>query len=156
MGRKITAIVLGYLVMFVLVFATLSAAYLALGADRSFRPGTYDVTALWIVASMVLSFLAAVAGGFAAAVIGRGRKVASLLAIVVVVLGVVLAIPGLNAPKTDEVRTADVSNTEAMMKARQPTAMTLVMPVIGALGVLAGARLRKDGVIPAGVTRGSG
>jgi hypothetical protein len=142
-GRKIAAIVVGYLVMFVLVFVALSVAYRALGADRSFRAGTYDVSAMWIAVSTVLSFLAAVAGGVIAAAIGRGRKAADLLAVVVVILGVVLAVPGLNAPKTDEPRTTDVGSAEAMMRARQPTALTFVLPVVGAVGVLAGARLRK-------------
>jgi len=144
MVRMIAAIVVGYIVMFVLVFATFTAAYFALGADRSFRPGTYEVTGAWVAVSTVLSFAAAVAGGFLAAKIGRGQKAAVLLAVVVVVLGVVLAIPSLNAPKTDEVRPGDVSNADAMMKAQQPPAVTLVTPVIGAVGVLAGARLRKS------------
>jgi len=143
MGRKIAAVVLGYLVMFVIVFVTFSATYLVMGADRSFKPGTYDVTTTWVLVSLVLSFLAALAGGRVAVAIGRERKVAAMLAVVVVILGVILAIPNLNAPKTDEVRTAGVSNAEAMWKARQPAAVMLITPVIGAIGILAGGRMRR-------------
>jgi hypothetical protein len=143
MVRKIIAIVVGYLVMFVLVFATFTGAYAVLGAEGAFKPGSYDVTGTWAGVSVILSFVAAVAGGWVAARIGRGGRAAVLLAVVVVLMGIVFAIPNLNAPKTDEVRTADVSNSDAMMKARQPAGLTLLTPVIGALGVLTGARLRR-------------
>lgn len=143
MARLIAAIVVGYLVMFVLVFATFTGAYALLGADGSFRPGSYEVTGTWVAVSVILSFLAAVAGGLVAARVGRSTRAAALLAVVVVILGVIFAIPSLNAPKTDDVRTADVSNSEAMMKAQQPPVVTIITPVIGALGVLTGARLRR-------------
>ena len=144
MGRKIAGIVVGYLVMFVAVFATFSAAFLAMGADRAFKPGTYDVTGLWLVVSTVLSLAAAVLGGWVAVALGRHAQVSRMLAVVVVVLGVVLAIPSLNAPRTDEPRTEAVGNTDAMMKARQPNAVSLLTPVIGAVGVLVGGRMRRQ------------
>jgi len=143
MGRKIAGIVVGYLVMFVAVFATFSAAFVVMGADRAFQPGTYDVTGLWLVVSTVLSLAAAVLGGWVAVAIGKHAQAPRLLAVVVVVLGVVLAIPSLNAPATDEPRTEAVGNVDAMMKARQPNAVTLLNPVIGAVGVLVGGRMRK-------------
>lgn len=37
----------------------------------------------------------------------------------------------------------EVGNTEAMMKAQQPVAVTILNPVIGAIGVMIGARLRR-------------
>lgn len=144
MGRNIAGVVIGYIVMFVVVMATFSVAYLALGAERAFKPGTYDVTGMWIVVSTLLSIAAAILGGVVAAKVGKGRRAASLLAVAVVILGVILAIPTLDAPPTDEPRTGEVGNADAMMKAQQPPAISFLNPVLGALGVMVGGRLRKS------------
>jgi amino acid transporter len=143
LGRNILAIVTGYIVMFVIVMATLTGAFMVLGADRAFKPGTYDVTGLWIAVSAVLSFLAAIVGGMVAVRVGRSTHAASLLAIVVIILGVILAIPTLDAPEPGEPRTGDVSNVAAMMNAQQPPFVSFLNPVIGAVGVLIGGRVRK-------------
>jgi MFS family permease len=143
LGRNILAIVAGYIVMFAIVMATLSGAYMAMGADRAFKAGTYGVTGLWIAVSVVMSFVAAMVGGTIAARVGRGTRAASLLAVVVVILGVILAIPSLDAPEPGEPRTGNVSNVAAMMNAQQPPFVSFLNPVIGAVGVLLGGRVRK-------------
>jgi hypothetical protein len=142
MGRMIAGVVVGYLVMFIAVFVLLTGAYFILGADRAFKPGSYDVTATWLVLSTILSLAAAVVGGWVAVSISRRHKTAVVLAGVVVVLGIILAIPTLNAPKLNEVRDGSVGNTQAMMKAQQPPAVSILNPIIGAIGVMLGARLR--------------
>lgn len=143
MLRSIGAVVGGYVVMFVIVFATFSGLYLAIGASGAFRPGTYDVSTMWIVVSIVLSTLAALAGGWVCELISGGGKAALALAILVAILGLVAAIPPLTAPPSNEVRTADVPNMEAMMKAKTPAWIALLNPFIGAVGALAGAKLRR-------------
>ena len=144
MGRNIAGVVTGYVVMFIVVMTTFTVAYVVLGAERSFKPGSYEVTGTWIVVSTVLSVAAAILGGFVAAKVGKGRRAASLLAVVVVVLGVILAIPTLDAPPTDEPRTGEVGNADAMMKAQQPPAIGFLNPVLGALGVVIGGGLKKS------------
>lgn len=143
MLRTIGAVIGGYVVMFVLVFTTFSAAYLTLGADGAFHPGTYDVSVLWLAMSTVLSVLAAVAGGLVCAIISRGGKGPPALAILVFVLGLAMAAPVTLSPPSSEARSADVPNMEAMMKAKSPVWVALLNPMIGAVGVLAGARLRR-------------
>jgi amino acid transporter len=143
MVRSIAGVVIGYLVMFVVVMATFTGAYFVLGAERSFKPGSYEVTGIWIAVSTLLSLVAAILGGMAAVKIGKGTRTASLLAIVVVVLGVILALPTLDAPEPGEPRTGEVGNFEAMMQAQQPTVVSFLNPVIGVLGVLVGGRIRK-------------
>ncbi|MDH4038117.1 MAG: hypothetical protein OEX18_11375 [Candidatus Krumholzibacteria bacterium] len=143
MGRIIGGVVLGYAVMAVAVMATFTVAYFAMGAERAFQAGSYNVSGVWLVVSTVLSAVAAMAGGWVAVAFGRSRRAPFILAIVVVVAGVVLALPTLNAPPSDEVRTGEVGNTEAMMKAQQPPVVTILNPIIGGIGVMLGARLRK-------------
>ncbi len=62
MARTIGSVILGYLVMVIVVFATFSLAYQAMGVDRAYQPGTYDVSGLWIAVSIVLGILAAILG----------------------------------------------------------------------------------------------
>lgn len=59
MWRSVVSVVVGYVVLSLVIFATFSAAYLAMGADAAFHPGSYVVSTLWLVVSFVLGFLAA-------------------------------------------------------------------------------------------------
>lgn len=143
MLRAIAGVIGGYLVMFVLVFGVFTGAYLAMGADGAFKPGTYDPSTVWMVLSVVLGIVAGVIGGLACALIAkRGSMAPKVLAGLVVVLGLALAIPVFmdSAPDPGP-RTADVPNMEAMMKAQQPKWSAVANPVIGAVGVLIGAGL---------------
>jgi hypothetical protein len=67
------------------------------------------------------------------------------LAGIVFAAGVIFAIPSLSESADDviEMRKQDVPNMEAMQKAKQPPLVSLLNPIIGALGVLGGARLKK-------------
>jgi uncharacterized membrane protein YedE/YeeE len=145
MLRTIVAVVVGYVVMFVLVFVTFTAAYLAMGADGAFRPGVYQVTGMWLVVSFVLGFVAALAGGYACAVVARSAKGPWVLAALVMVLGLAMAAMVVATPlePASQVRTADVGNMEAMQRAQQPPWVAFVNPFLGAAGVLLGARLRR-------------
>ena len=128
MGRIIGGVVLGYVVMVAAVMVTFTIVYMAMGADRAFKADSYDVTGLWLAASTILSLAAAILGGWVAVRIGKSTRAAVYLAIAVVVIGVVFALPTLNAPRSDDVRTGDIGNTEAMMKAQQPPAVTILNP----------------------------
>ena len=63
MLRTIGAVIAGYVVVFILVFTMFTVAFLALGTNATYQPGTYDVSMLWIVISTILGFVAAVGGG---------------------------------------------------------------------------------------------
>jgi hypothetical protein len=144
MLRATGAVVAGYAVMFLCVFLTFSGLYLTLGPDGAFKPGTYDVSVLWLVVSTVLSIFAALAGGFVCAMLSRGGKAPWALALFVLILGLLMAIPEVNAPRSHEARTGDVPNLEAMTKAKSPVWVALLNPLIGAAGALAGAGLRRS------------
>jgi hypothetical protein len=146
MGRTITAVVAGYLTMFVLVFVSFSAAYLLLGPDGSFLPGTYDVTTTWIIVSLPLSLIAAVIGGLVCALVAPTPAAPRVLAALVLVLGIAMAVPVLTGGSTaPNIRASDVGNLEAMMQGRQPVWVALLSPLIGAVGALLGARLQRRG-----------
>ena len=144
MLRAILAVLVGYLVMSLAVFALFWVAYLALGPERVFQPGTYFVSAVWIAASLVVTLLAAVAGGYACAALG-GSGAAKGLAGLVLVLGLAFAIPVLDPAKDPRpiAREPNTPNLEAMTNGRQPVWVALSLPFIGAAGALVGASRAK-------------
>lgn len=145
MFRMVGAVIGGYLVSFVLVFGLLTGLYAVLGAEGAFQPGTYHLSTTWMVAAMVLGFAAYMVAGFVARLIAPGSSAPLVLAVAVVGLGLLFAIPVLRAARTDpEVRPPGVTMLEAMSKAKQPTAATLGGPVLGAVAVFLGGRLRRS------------
>jgi hypothetical protein len=144
MGRAIVSVVVGYVAMFAAIFLACSGLYLLLGQDRSFRPGTYEPSVLWTVVSFALGAGAAVLGGYVCAGIARTATPRTVLAGVVLVIGLLSAIPVLMAAATPaEARTGEVGNLDAMMRAKQPAWVAVANPFLGLAGVLVGARLRR-------------
>lgn len=144
MVRTIVGVIVGYVVMALLVFLAFSLAYLAMGANSAFKPGSFDPSLRWVVISFFLAFIAALVGGYTCAMIAKTKRAAQVLAGIVVVLGVLVAIPALTSTDTrPNVRMGDVPNMEAMQKARTPGWVVLMNPLIGAVGVIVGAGLQR-------------
>ena len=147
MLKLVAGVIVGYVVMSLLIFTTFSGAYLAIGADLAFQAGNYSPSVLWLVLSVVLGFFAAWVGGVVCARIGGNGRAPKALAGVVVVLGILMALPALtrtNDPRPT-VRTGSVPNMEAMTNARQPVWMSMALPFLGAAGVLMGGREKRTG-----------
>lgn len=144
MIRSILGAIAGYVVFMICLFALYTGYYLVIGTDRSFLPGKYDPSIMWFVGAFILGFVAAAIGGYVAALIGKngGAKVMIIIMVVISVLGIVGML--MQQTKPDEVRTGDVPNLQAMMKAKQPLWVAVVNPIVGILGILAGAGMRKN------------
>jgi len=147
MGRTIVGIIVGYITMFVLVFLTFTCVFLLMGTEWSFKPNSFDASKRWIVMSLVANLIIGIIGGLVCAIIAKGGKAPTILALVVFVLGLLLAIPSLMAQRANAslVRTGAVTQTEAMQKAREPIWVPFTFPIIGAVGVLIGGKLKKKG-----------
>jgi hypothetical protein len=146
MIRAILGVIVGYVVMAVVLFCSLTASYLFLGADRTFQPGSYEVTGMWLAFFLGFSFIAALVGGKVCRIVGGGWLAVMGLVAVVVVLGGVSAIYATlaaagSAPVS---RTGGTSNLQAMMNAKQPLSVSFALPAISAVGVLLGGRRKKS------------
>jgi hypothetical protein len=128
--------------MFILYFAVFTAAYLALRTERVFEPSTYVVSPLWLTLAAVISFCGAIPAGYICAAISKSMGACQVLAGVVLVLGLLLCIPAIRADRTPRLRAGDVPNMEAMHQAQAPVWMHLLSPVIGAVGILLGSRMK--------------
>lgn len=144
MGRLFGAVLLGYIVMGFAVFTAMSLSYMAIGADRAFRPGTYEVSAIWIVLSIAIGFGAAVLGGWVSRAVARRATGPRVLAAVVAVLGLGLALTVMGGTPDPGVRAETVTTFQAASVARSPFWLMLLNPVIGAIGVLIGGRALRS------------
>jgi hypothetical protein len=154
MLRAVAAVVCGYLAIVVAVMAIFSTAFLVLGLESVFRPGEYYTTGAWNAATLAGSFAAAIAGGWICAALARERKPVLALAGLVLVLGVAGAVSNAAKPEPGP-RTGEITMTDAASKARQPDWYAMVIPVVGAAGVLLGARWKGTPGAPAAGGRGA-
>ena len=144
MARSIIAVIVGYLVMFILQVAAFMTIYTLVGPDWSFKTASYQASTRWTVMQFVVIGVTAIIAGLVCAIIAKGGKAPLALAAVVLVLGFGLAIfTTLRPADTHEVRTGNVPNMEAMSKARHPVWVVFLGPVIGAVGVVIGGKLKR-------------
>ena len=143
MLRSILGAIAGYVLLFIVTFATFTIAYLVMGAETAFSPGGYDVSITWIAVSTVLGFIAAVVGGYVASIVGRGGTAVKILAGIILVLGLMMAAMVAVSPRPTEERAADTPNMEAMAKAQTPLWIAILNPLIGIAGVLVGGSLHR-------------
>lgn len=146
MGKKILAIVAGYFTMAVSVFVSFTFLYLLLGPEGSFAENSYRVSITWVLLSIVISIAAAILGGYVCQWISKNRNTSLLLAVIVLLLGIILAIPPLTTTNeyAHQPRTEEVENLEAMQRAQQPPFILILNPIIGAVGVFFGSRLKGE------------
>ncbi len=145
MGKKILAVIIGYVVMVAFIFITFTVVYIAMGTDGAFQPGVYDVSIIWILASIILGILAAILGGLVCVMIAKDQGTAKILAGLVLALGLALAVPAAMGveEETPNLRSGEVGVMESMQVARQPLWVVFLNPFIGAAGALIGGRLKK-------------
>ncbi|HJZ80780.1 MAG TPA: hypothetical protein VKD91_10560 [Pyrinomonadaceae bacterium] len=146
MVRKVLAVIVGYLVMFALQFAAFMTVYTVMGADWSFKPRSYHASTRWTLMQFTVIFVTALIAGLVCALIARGGKAPLALAVVALVIGFTLgALHVATQPAdTGEMRPASVPNMEAMTKARHPTWVIFLGPVIAALGIAIGGKLKRS------------
>ena len=145
MTRKILGVIIGYIAIAAFMFLTFTTLYLILGTEGAFEPSSFHVSVSWISFSIILTFLAALVGGYVCLIISKDKKTVMILAAIVFVLGIIFAIPklgGYNEIK-NQVRESTLSNMEAMNMAAQPDFILLLTPIVGAAGVVMGFRFKK-------------
>ena len=145
MARSIIAVIVSYITMFVLNFLGFVCLFIVLGTNQAFRPHSFLASNRWIAISVGLIFVTAVIGGLLCSAIAKGGKAPLGLAVVVLVLGLLLAVPSVMKAKANAnlVRVGDVSQMEAAQKTYWPVWTPFAFPFIGVIGVLIGGKLRK-------------
>ena len=141
---SIAGAIAGYVVMALFIIATFAVAFPVLGVSRLFAEGTYEASLTWITLSFVLGLAGALLGGWVASLVSPKSPAVPALAVLVLVFGLFSA----QAAQKEVVprggpRSPDATMTDVMAHARQPTWITFVNPLLGAVGVLIGGRRRR-------------
>jgi len=128
-----------------LQFVCFVAVYSAVGADWSFKTGSYHASTRWTAMQFTVVFVTALIAGLICALIAKGGKAPLALAAVILVIGFALGAVHVatQPPDTGEARPKDVPNMVAMTKARQPVWVIFLGPVIGAAGAVVGGKARR-------------
>src|ERR1700686_1439646 len=143
MLKSILAVVVGYAAMFVFYFAVFTGVYIALGPERVFKPDSYEISTLWLAVSIVVTLGGAVLGGYVCAAISKSARTCQVLAFIVFLAGILLCLRALmRDDESPHVRAGEVPNMQGRQLAATPNWMHLLSPVIGAAGVLLGARMK--------------
>ena len=143
MLKSILGVIVGYIVMAIFSFAAFTCAYLGLGVDRVFEAGSYDVSTIWMVVMIALALIGGILGGLICAAISKSKGACTAFAVIVLVLGLGVAVMTKMKDHPDTARSGDIPNLQAMQMAQTPTWLCLLTPVLGAAGVLLGARMKK-------------
>jgi hypothetical protein len=146
MARTIIGVIVGYVLMFLLNFAGFVTMYAVMGPEQAFAPGLYLASTKWIAVAFVMILISGLIAGLVCAVIAKGGRAPLALAIVVVVLGLLLAIPGMMKAQINSklVRTGDVPSMQAAQLAYWPVWCPFTFPFISAIGVMVGSKLKRS------------
>ena len=87
MVKVIGSAIAGYIVIFVMMFALMTLAWIAVGINGAFQPGVWDVTPMWLFLMVAASIIAAIAGGYVTSLITPNPLGPKILAGIVLVLG---------------------------------------------------------------------
>ena len=142
MFKLVGGVILGLIAILVVEFFVLTGLFLVLGADRTFQPGTFDVSSIWMLGQILVVFIAAMVGGKVCAIISAKPSAVKTLAALLLILGIIGALPMLRVDLPN-IRTGDVSSMQAMGFVREPTWFLLLVPVVGVAGALIGGRVRN-------------
>lgn len=145
MVRSIIAVIVSYITMFVLNFLGFVGLYAIVGPSHAFKPRLYLASNRWILMGVAVMFVSGIIAGLICAAIARGRKATLALAGLILVVGLLLAIPAVMKSRANAgmVRVGDVTSMEAMEKASWPVWAPLVFPFVSAVGALVGGKLKK-------------
>lgn len=145
MVRSIIAVIVSYISMFVLNLLGFVGLYAVVGPGQAFKPRLYLASNRWIAMAFAVMFVSGIIAGLLCVAIARGRKSTLALAGLILVVGLLLAIPAIRKHKANAgmVRVGDVSTQQAMERASWPIWAPFAFPFVSAIGALVGGKLKK-------------
>lgn len=142
MIRNVLSVIIGYAAMAAVVFVAFTIAYMTLGADGAFKPDVFEVSTTWLTMAVIVNLIAAIVGGLVCKVIARQALTTAIFALIVFILGLLVAIPIVSAEDAEPTpREGDVAMLDAMKDAEQPIWFALTNPLVAAAGILIGGTL---------------
>lgn len=139
--RAVLGVVVAFVAMSAVVFALSLAPWLALGNDVILEPGRFDSVVAYTVYALVIAAAGGVFGGWLCGVIGRSRTAVIVLAVLSVAGGLTNHFAQHHKPEPGP-RAPGVAVMDAVAQRKEPDWFTLLVPFVGAAGVILGGRSR--------------
>ena len=145
MVRSIIAVVVSYISMFVLNFLGFVGLYTVIGQDNAFKPRSFLASNRWIAMAFAVILVSGIIAGLICAAIARGRKATLALAGLILVVGLLMAIPAVAKSRANAgmARAGNIPAMEAAEKAYWPIWAPFTFPFVSAIGALVGGKLKK-------------
>ncbi len=144
MLRSVLGVIGGLVLLVILQVASFMTMYGLMGTDWSFKPRSFQPSTRWTAMQFVIIIVTSIIAGLICAAIAKGGKAPLALAAVVLVVGLGAAVLKTSLrPDTHEVRIGSVSQQDARDKARPLMWVVFLGPVIGAVGVAIGGKLKR-------------
>lgn len=138
MLRPIAAVVASYLAMVILIMGSFAGMWFGMGPDRLLEPGLWTGNLFLCIAAPAITLIAGLFGGWMCTKIGYTSTPVTVLAVVVLLLGLLTAFFTLQKPAPTGPRAPGLTMTEIMEKGREPTWLLIFNPIGGAAAVLIG------------------
>ena len=142
MVRSILAVIGSYIAMCILVMALFMAMWFGLGLDVLLKPGSFQGSIVITILAPAISLVCGIFGGWLCATIARSLKPVTALSLLVLILGLVMAYFTLQKPYPADPRPAGMTVQQLMEVGREPNWFAIANPIIGAVAVMIGGRLR--------------
>jgi fatty acid desaturase len=142
MLKSILGVIVGYAALSLFFFAAFAGVYFSLGVERIFQSDSYEVSTLWLVLSAAIGLGGGILGGYVCAAISQSKRTCELFAAIVLIILVAFCIPKMRDPNPHW-RAGDVEFGDAMRLTQMPLWMHVLNPILGAVGVLLGARMKR-------------
>ena len=138
--RAVAGVIVAFVVMSVLVLALSLAPWYLLGVDSVLEPGRFDGTPAFDAYAVFVGVAGAVLAGWICWKIGRLQLAVSILAVICFAGGLLNHFGQHHKPEPG-VRAAGLSVMDAVNQRKEADWFTLLMPCLGAAGVLFGSGL---------------
>jgi hypothetical protein len=148
MFKSIVAIVVSYIVIFLLFSAVFAGLFVALGVERVFQPDSYEISNVWLWLTMGGSFFAWMLGGWLCVTISKSLRTGQVFALVVFIAAAIGCLLSLRRESEGpNVRAGEVTFMEGLERTVTPRWFHFVNPVVALAGVLAGTRMKRRNAV---------
>jgi nitrate/nitrite transporter NarK len=135
--RAALAVIVAFVSMSVVVFGLSVAPWFMFGLDAVLVPSRFDSTATFDAYAVVVGILGAMLGGWLCARLGRSRHAVLALAVMGFIGGMTNVVMQSRKPEPGA-RRPGVMVPDAIAARKEPLWFTLLMPCVGAAGILVG------------------
>ena len=147
MLKSFLAIIVSYVVGNLVFFAIVTGCFFLFGVERVFQPDSYEVSIAWLAVTLIVSLLTAMIAGYVCHSISHSWRTCQVLALIVLMFTSISCIVQLRHinPDAPNIRAGDVGYFDAMKLGVPPRWLPFVNPIVGCMGVLIGAGMKRRG-----------